>query len=387
MDREEKKEGKRMMEKITVRDVVQDVNNPPIDKSFEELEEDVARRASDDAEASSLLKESVMCGFAWRHFHDIKSERLMKLKKEEKKEKEKEEEEEKDKYTNMKERKEVDFFVPKKKRFNKCNNNNNNEEKGTVGIIKNPKNCNSNNKDQKGTKGVKNKKLKRTINCARKNMIGLEQAPDIPIKMRKYIEDVLGGSDIKLFIMKQIFLADLEPHNNRISIPNNQVRDHSVLTEEEKEFIKINIDNNEKKNKEQNKPGLTVTLVEPEPTMEEHVQYLKTWNMNSTAYVLTHKWNSVVKRHEDVLKVGTIVQLWSFRRRQQQQQQQSNRVSVEIKIPLLQTNLSFALVIVDEKKGDGASTSGCGGGGDHNHHMIKTTSSPESAVTDQGAKD
>ncbi|KAK1582998.1 hypothetical protein Q3G72_020115 [Acer saccharum] len=385
MDREEKKERKRTMEKITVRDVVQDVNNPPIDKSFEELEEDVARRARDDAEASSLLRESVLYGFVWRRFHDIKSEKLMKLKKEEKKEKENEEEE--DKSMIMKKRKGVDFFVPKKKRFTKCNNNSN-EEKGAVEIIKNPKNCNNNNKDQKGTMGVKNKKLKKTINCARKNMIGLEQAPDIPIKMRKYIEDVLGGSDIKLFIMKQVFLADLEPHNNRISIPNNQVRDHSVLTEEEKEFIKINIDDNEKKNKEQNKPGLMVTLVEPEPTMEEHVQYLKTWNMNSTAYVLTHKWNSVVERHGDVLKVGKIVQLWSFRRRQQQQQQQSNRVLVKIKTPLLQTNLSFALVIVDEKKGDGASTSGCGGGGgDHNHHMIKTTSSPESAVTDQGAKD
>ncbi|KAK2637835.1 hypothetical protein Ddye_025630 [Dipteronia dyeriana] len=61
-----------------------------------------------------------------------------------------------------------------------------------------------------------------------------------------------------------------------------------------------------------------VTLIEPkwtdqQPTIEEHVQYLKTWNMNSTAYVLTHKWNSVVERHQDVLKMGTIVQLWSFR--------------------------------------------------------------------------
>ncbi|KAK2638000.1 hypothetical protein Ddye_025795 [Dipteronia dyeriana] len=371
------------MEKITVRDVVQDVNNPPIDKSFEELEADVARRARGEAEASSLLKKSIMCGFLSWSFHDIKSknERLMKMKMKK---------EEEDKSMNMKKRKEVDFFVPNKKRFTKCNNNNHKEEKGTVELIKNPKNCNNNNKDQKGSKGVKNKKPKKTINCARKNVIGLEPEPVIPIKMRKYIEDVLGGSDIKLFIMKQIFFADLEPHNNRISIPNNQVRDHTVLTEEEKEFIKINNDEDGKKNKEQNKPGLMVTLFEParsdQPTMEEHVHYLKTWNMNSTAYVLTHKWNSVVERHQDVLKVGTIVQLWSFRRQQQQRPQQSNRVLVKMKTPLLQTNLSFALTIVDEKKGDGASTSGSGGG-DHNQHMIKTTSSPESAVTDQGAKD
>ncbi|KAK3197839.1 hypothetical protein Dsin_021254 [Dipteronia sinensis] len=377
------------MEKVTIRDVVQDVINPPNNKSFEELEADVARRASDDAEASSLLKKSIMSRFVPWSFHDIMSERLMmKMKKEEKKEKEKEKEEE-EKSMNMKKRKEVDFFVPKNKRFTKCsNNNNNNEEKGTVEVIKNPKNCNNNDKDQKDTMIVKNKKPKKKINCTRKNLIGLESEPVIPIKMRKYIEDVLGGSDIKLFIMKKIFWADLEPHNNRISIPKNQVKDHSVLTEEEKEFIKINNDDDGKKAKEQNKPGLMVTLLEParsdQPTMEEQVQYLKTWNMNSTAYVLTHKWNSFVERHQDVLKVDTIVQLWSFRR--QQQQQQSDRVLVKMKTPLLQTNLSFALIIVDETKGDGASTSGCGGG-DLNHHMIKNTSSPESVVTDQGAKD
>ncbi|KAL5837656.1 hypothetical protein ACOSQ3_014825 [Xanthoceras sorbifolium] len=427
-----------MVKKLTIRDHVRDVTDSN-NKSFEELEGEVKRHASDEAEAHKLLKESIMYGVVSRLFHDAQSERLKKNLKEEKEE------------SLKKNQEEIDFFALKKKRVTftisddvpsqfhdekKCNSS---EEKGTSTMsveVRNPKkktlhnfmleqesklkkqketvnvcvpmkervritekgvkicdatqfhdnekrsNNNNHNKD-KGMVKVNNKPKKKTIATKKKfTDVGIDPPPDMPNNLRKYIEE-RGGSEIKLVIMKQLYFADLIPRNNRISMPNNQIRDDSVLTEEEKKFI---IKKNHDDADDKFKPGLVVTLIEY-PSMQEYEQQLKTWNMSSDTYVLTNNWNSVVKRHNHVLKVGTLVQLWSFRRQQatsssssSSPQKQSDRFFTRKRTPLMQTNLSFVLVVVDGKGNEedgGASTSyECGD--------TKRTASADSAVTEGG---
>nr|XP_009775407.1 PREDICTED: B3 domain-containing protein At5g24050-like [Nicotiana sylvestris] len=67
---------------------------------------------------------------------------------------------------------------------------------------------------------------------------------------------------------------------------------------------------------ENNVSEMKVKLIEP--SLEICDINLRKWNMNksngktSSSYVLTTYWNAVSKRN--ALKIGTLVQLWAFRK-------------------------------------------------------------------------
>ncbi|KAK6275391.1 hypothetical protein POUND7_005100 [Theobroma cacao] len=121
--------------------------------------------------------------------------------------------------------------------------------------------------------------------------------PDLPENFKEHIVSKMGGSDWLLVIQKPVFFSDVNPGANRLSIPFSQIQRHEFLCKKEVEYL------NDKKD-------MQVRLVEP--SLEETTLSFRRWNMkNSSMYVLTKTWNSVVKNNQ--LKIDDVVQLWSFR--------------------------------------------------------------------------
>ncbi|CAN0892731.1 B3 domain-containing protein At2g31420, partial [Linum grandiflorum] len=111
-----------------------------------------------------------------------------------------------------------------------------------------------------------------------------------------------GVSDVKLVIMKELFKTDLTTNHGRLSMPEQQVIDGNFVTAEEDALISG-----------PSPTGIRVQLIGP--TEDETTEMmLKRWTINrSSSYVLNHNWNPLVLKFENVLKVGAIVQVWSFR--------------------------------------------------------------------------
>ncbi|KAG6755448.1 hypothetical protein POTOM_041274 [Populus tomentosa] len=141
--------------------------------------------------------------------------------------------------------------------------------------------------------------------------LGLYPPPDFSSQIKSAISYQEGrDSEIKLRIMKQIFKTDMDKHQERFSMPLNQIKGgHEFLNKMEMEEVC----RSESKSTE-------VKLVElglEGGNVHQSAMRLRRWQMNSTvSYVLTSNWNDVLDRNAGALKVDDIVQVYSFRRDQ-----------------------------------------------------------------------
>ncbi|GMI78941.1 hypothetical protein HRI_001563400 [Hibiscus trionum] len=129
--------------------------------------------------------------------------------------------------------------------------------------------------------------------------LGLEPPPDMPEAFKICIQD-MGGTEIKLVIQKFIRVTDLDPQQNRMSMPLKQVR-CEFLNEAEKEKLS-------------RREAIQVVLVEPRVVVSE--LNLNKWDVGKTSssYVLNGPWfKNVVTNNKDSLKPTAVVQIWSFR--------------------------------------------------------------------------
>ncbi|KAF9672987.1 hypothetical protein SADUNF_Sadunf11G0101500 [Salix dunnii] len=139
--------------------------------------------------------------------------------------------------------------------------------------------------------------------------LGLYPPPDLSSYIKSVINHQEGDSEIKLRIMKQIFKTDMDKHQERFSMPLNQIKDgHDFLNETEMEV------------RHSESMSTEVKLVElrlKDGNVHQSTMRLRRWRMKNTAsYVLTSSWNDVLDRNAGALKVDDIVQVYSFRRDQ-----------------------------------------------------------------------
>ncbi|KAF9681685.1 hypothetical protein SADUNF_Sadunf05G0028400 [Salix dunnii] len=109
-----------------------------------------------------------------------------------------------------------------------------------------------------------------------------------------------GDSDFKFRIMKQIFETDLKKHNDRFSMPSNQIKYRE-------DFEAMNI----------KKAGKEVIVIELDLGVDVHqrTMMLRRWEINNSfSYVLTSSWIDVLSRNEGRLNANDIVQVYSFNR-------------------------------------------------------------------------
>ncbi|WCJ43688.1 hypothetical protein M5689_024412 [Euphorbia peplus] len=131
---------------------------------------------------------------------------------------------------------------------------------------------------------------------------GLEP-PLLSIELHQRIE-TKGGRDIKLVIMKQLFISDLEEQQGRLSMPFAQIRDAtlSFLTQDENTALA-------------NKCEMPVMLMEP--CKYESDMILVRWRLTSSySFVLRTNWNRVLQRNhfqDKYFKLSDVIQVWSFR--------------------------------------------------------------------------
>ncbi|XP_060182867.1 B3 domain-containing protein At1g05920-like [Lycium barbarum] len=156
---------------------------------------------------------------------------------------------------------------------------------------------------------------------AKRNIIGVAEAPliinkkqrELPIEFKNVITEI-GGSleSLKLVIVKRLFQSDVKRAEGRLSIPLNKITeflepgDHFLSPDED---ARLDTRNGGKMF------TMRVTLIEPSRRISKI--NLRKWHMNkdngkrNSSYVLVTDWNEVTKRN--ALKIGTPVQLWSFR--------------------------------------------------------------------------
>ncbi|MBA0706352.1 hypothetical protein Golax_018466, partial [Gossypium laxum] len=120
--------------------------------------------------------------------------------------------------------------------------------------------------------------------------------PDLPPKFKQHILEEMGGKGLVLVIQKTIFYSDVNPTVSRFSIPFSQVKTHDFLNEAEAKELA-------------HKNPMQVCLLDP--SLKQTSITFNKWVMGNTSlYVLTSTWNSLVKNNQ--LEKGDMVQLWSF---------------------------------------------------------------------------
>ncbi|XP_050225208.1 putative B3 domain-containing protein At2g27410 [Mercurialis annua] len=153
---------------------------------------------------------------------------------------------------------------------------------------------------------IKNKKNKKIKKVKPKRVkfqeAGLYPPPEIPTELRKRIEEELSGTDLQLVIMKRIFKTDLNPHHDRLSIPEKQVM-CDFLYDNEKQIVW----------KDNEQGFIPVSVIEPCGDIHSEIKFRR-WKMTNTfIYTLYHKWNQIVSKTENALKIGAVVQVFSYR--------------------------------------------------------------------------
>ncbi|WCJ43645.1 hypothetical protein M5689_024373 [Euphorbia peplus] len=131
---------------------------------------------------------------------------------------------------------------------------------------------------------------------------GLEP-PRLSMELQQRIEKK-GGRDIKLVIMKQVFVSDLKKPQARLSMPFAQIRDAtlSFLTKDEQTTLG-------------NKLEMPVMLMEP-CKYESNMILIRRTLPNSYSFVLRTNWNRVLQRNHfknNHFKLSDVIQVWSFR--------------------------------------------------------------------------
>ncbi|KAJ4724329.1 B3 domain-containing protein [Melia azedarach] len=138
----------------------------------------------------------------------------------------------------------------------------------------------------------------------RERYIAPKETPDLPQHFREKIEN-LNGSKINLVTQKYLYPSDVSDHQHRLLIPFKQIISLEMfLTDDESIFFD---------------QGNSMLVKFIEPSLEESVMTLKKWKMDkgekgkcSLCYVLQKQWKDFKNRN--ALKIGDIIQLWSFRR-------------------------------------------------------------------------
>ncbi|XP_059447843.1 B3 domain-containing protein At1g05920-like [Corylus avellana] len=138
----------------------------------------------------------------------------------------------------------------------------------------------------------------------RKNLTEIKHP--VPTQMPTEFKDKIAGLqglNIKLVIQKELTITDMNPSQDRFSIPRGQMR-FDFLSNEDQARLK------EKEANGKHFKGKKVPLIEP--GLKESSVFLKKWKFgNSSSYVLSNPWMDIAKRNG--LKPGNNVQLWSFK--------------------------------------------------------------------------
>lgn len=121
---------------------------------------------------------------------------------------------------------------------------------------------------------------------------------DLPEEFKRKIETMGGTSDkVKLVLLKKLYASDLDPQQNRFSLPVNQLLCNFLEAEEVERLEKREV--------------MNISLIDP--MVEEEAICLKQWNYwsNSKSYVLITQWSDVAVKNR--LKENDLIQVWSFR--------------------------------------------------------------------------
>ncbi|KAG7626491.1 putative B3 domain-containing protein [Arabidopsis thaliana] len=133
-------------------------------------------------------------------------------------------------------------------------------------------------------------------------------ARDTPKWLVKVMRDMKEAKDAKLIFEKTLFVTDINPTQNRLSMPFNNLLQNDFLTSVESRIIKEDINNNKK-------IGVGAILVD-----QRSVKWgvmLKRWELKKESgkgswnYNLICGWNDVVEANG--LKEGDNISVWSFR--------------------------------------------------------------------------
>ncbi|PWA91058.1 hypothetical protein CTI12_AA094560 [Artemisia annua] len=140
----------------------------------------------------------------------------------------------------------------------------------------------------------KNKKVKMVVD-----------RDDVITQLQEFImSDEINGSDIKLVIQKMVCTRRIATQN-WLNMPFKKVETHDFLTPEEKQVLG---DGSE----------IEVPLVGPDYQMYKKPMSLKIggkWRNKN--YILKTNWSDFVEANKNVLKEGTAIQVWSFRKGEQ----------------------------------------------------------------------
>ncbi|CAE5971606.1 unnamed protein product [Arabidopsis arenosa] len=135
-----------------------------------------------------------------------------------------------------------------------------------------------------------------------------QTARDTPEWLVKVMRDMKEAKDAKLIFEKTLFVTDVNPTQNRLSMPFNNLLRNDFLTSVESKIINEDINNNKK-------IGVGAILVDQR--CEKWGVMLKRWEMKKESgkgswnYNLICGWNDIVEANG--LKEGDNISLWSFR--------------------------------------------------------------------------
>ncbi|KAG7583293.1 B3 DNA binding domain [Arabidopsis suecica] len=133
-------------------------------------------------------------------------------------------------------------------------------------------------------------------------------ARETPEWLVKVMSDMKEAKDAKLIFEKTLFVTDVNPTQNRLSMPFNNLLRNNFLTSVESRIIDKDINNDKK-------IGVGAILVDQRS--EKWGVMLKRWEMKKESgkgswnYNLICGWNDVVEANG--LKDGDNISLWSFR--------------------------------------------------------------------------
>ncbi|KAA8526870.1 hypothetical protein F0562_008901 [Nyssa sinensis] len=115
-----------------------------------------------------------------------------------------------------------------------------------------------------------------------------DQPSDMPMEFKKRIQE-MGGDDVKLVMQKALYMSDVTPGLNRLSMPLTQIKEKFLIDEE----MKIMESRSGKK-----LASIEVPVIGP--SLDEYKLSFKKWDMRkekgnaSSMYVLIKEWSSVV---------------------------------------------------------------------------------------------
>ncbi|XP_020887089.1 B3 domain-containing protein At3g25182 [Arabidopsis lyrata subsp. lyrata] len=133
-------------------------------------------------------------------------------------------------------------------------------------------------------------------------------ARETPEWLVKVMSDMKEAKDAKLIFEKTLFVTDVNPTQNRLSMPFNNLLRNDFLTSVESRIIDKDINNDKK-------IGVGAILVDQRS--EKWGVMLKRWEMKKESgkgswnYNLICGWNDIVEANG--LKDGDNISLWSFR--------------------------------------------------------------------------